>query len=326
MDEFCPARWLKNAHLQTIYAATLAPRPQVRLRRVRWETPDGDFIDLDWLADPAGSTPPVPLVVLFHGLEGASDSHYANALMHFARERGYNAVVVHFRGCSGEPNRLARAYHCGDAEEIRWVLERLRHTSRGAPIVAAGVSLGGNALLKYLGEAGSQALQLIAAACAISAPLDLVAAGNTLDRGFNRVVYVRSFLRSLKRKSLAKLKRFPHLYEAHRVRRARTLREFDDIVTAPLHGFLDAEDYWTRASSKRWLRSVRVPTLVINARDDPFLPARYLPVIAEVSDAVTLEFPAHGGHAAFVSGPFPGTIDWLPRRTLGFFASVLAVR
>jgi predicted alpha/beta-fold hydrolase len=319
--------WLPGGHLQTLYAALLAPRPRVTYRRERWDTPDGDFIDLDWI-DETGDTPrfpktgsdpdfSAPLVVLFHGLEGCSTSHYARALMAHVRDIGWRGVVVHFRGCGGEANRLPRAYHSGDSAEIDWILRRLRQGQPGAPHIA-GVSLGANALLKWLGERGAEATSLVSAVVAVSAPVDLMSAGDALGRGFN-MVYTRAFLRTLERKSLAKLQQHPGIYDARRVRRSRTLREFDDVVTAPLHGFRDTNDYWTRASSKPWLRHIAVKTLLLNARNDPFLPAAALPTRDDVSAAVRLEFPHTGGHAGFVSGPPPGHLRWLPRRIIRFF-------
>jgi predicted alpha/beta-fold hydrolase len=260
----------------------------------------------------------VPLVVLFHGLEGSSRSHYAQALMAAVRDAGWRGAVIHFRGCSGEPNRLPRAYHSGDAREIDWILGRLRARNADAPLFAVGVSLGGNALLKWLGETGADAGAVVNKAAAVSAPVNLMAAGDALGQGFS-LLYARNFLSTLKMKSLAKLDRHPGLYDAVRVRAASTLREFDDLVTAPLHGYRNTDDYWTRASSKPGLRHIRVPTLVLNAKNDPFLPALALPRAGEVSAAVTLEQPEQGGHAGFVSGGFPGNLDWLPARVLEFF-------
>jgi len=316
--------WLPGGHAQTLYAALLMPRPRVAYRRERWDTPDGDFIDLDWAEDPSlvtrHSSPgaKAPLVALFHGLEGSSRSHYSAALMATLRGRGIRGVAVHFRGCSGEPNRLPRAYHSGDAREIDWILRRLRAQNADAPLFAVGVSLGGNALLKWLGESRESAIPIVNGAVAISAPLDLMAAGEALGQGFS-LVYARNFLKTLKTKSLAKLEQFPGLYDAAAVRNSRTLRQFDDLVTAPLHGYRNTDDYWTRASSKPGLRNVRVATLVVNAKNDPFLPAPALPGPAEVSGAVTLEQPEEGGHVGFVSGAFPGRLDWLPQRVLAFF-------
>ena len=317
MDSYCAPRWLPGGHAQTLYAALLIPRREVAYRRERWETPDGDFIDLDW-SDAGGAAELRPLVVLFHGLEGSSRSHYALALMTALRARGIRGVVVHFRGCSGEPNRLPRAYHSGDAQEIDWILRRLRAQNPSAPLFAMGVSLGGNALLKWLGENGDAATRIIDAATAVSAPLDVMAMGDALGQGFN-LVYSRNFLKTLKAKSLAKLERHPRLYDAGAVRASRTLREFDDLVTAPMHGFRNTDDYWTRASSKPGLRNIRVPTLILNARNDPFLPVAVLPGAHEVSRTVTLEQPEEGGHVGFVGGAFPGNYDWLPTRVLEFF-------
>jgi predicted alpha/beta-fold hydrolase len=305
--------WLPGGNAQTIYAALFAPIARPPVRRERWETPDGDFVDVDRVDGAAGA----PLLVLFHGLEGGTSSHYARALLAGARVLGWHAALPHFRGCGGELNRLPRAYHSGDSAEIDWILRRLAAGLR-APLYATGVSLGGNALLKWLGERGEAAREVVSAAAAVSAPVDLTAAGGALERGFN-MVYTRNFLATMKRKGAAKLARFPGLFDGPRVAGARTLREFDDLVTAPLHGFRDVADYWSRASAKPWLAHVRVPTLVLNARNDPFLPAAHLPRPDEVSARVTLEFPPAGGHVGFVHGRFPGRYDWLPRRLAAFF-------
>lgn len=324
MDAYRAPFWLPGGHLQTIYAATVMRLPAVPYRRERWETPDGDFIDLDWVVNPDQASRirdqgKAPLVVLFHGLEGCSNSHYALALMQEIRARGWRGVVVHFRGCSGEPNRLPRAYHSGDTAEVDWILRRLQETRLAGPLLAVGVSLGGNALLKWLGEQEQAAAELLTRACAVSAPVDLMIAGEALGRGFN-LFYARHFLSTLKRKSVAMLASFPGLFDLQRVRAARTLREFDDVVTAPLHGFRNTDDYWTRASCKPLLARIAIPTLMINARNDPFLPQHALPQPHEVSRHVTLEFPATGGHAGFVSGRIPGNVNWLPRRIAEFIS------
>ena len=312
-EPFAPPRWLANRHAQTIWGAKCVAAPRPRLRRERWETPDGDFVDVDFVDGPAGT----PWVHMYHGLEGSSNSPYARTLMQRVAERGWRGSVFHFRGCSGEPNRLARAYHSGDSDEIDWSVRRIAERAAG-PVFASGVSLGGNALAKWLGERGEAAAECVQAAVVISAPLDLMAAGEALDRGFARL-YARHFLATLKRTALHKLERFPGIYDGAKVRASRSLRDFDNVVTAPLHGFRDTDDYWTRASSRPHLAAVRVPTLVINARDDPFLPEASLPDERDVSAAVKLEFPSRGGHVGFVSGPFPGNIEWLPQRVLHFF-------
>jgi len=311
---FAPARWLAHPHLQTVYAALLAPAPRIALRRERWETPDGDFVDVDFLDGPPGAR----WVHLFHGLEGSSNSPYARLLMSLVRERGWRGSVFHFRGCSGEPNRLPRAYHSGDSAEVGWALERVRERAVAAPLHAVGISLGGNALAKCLGERGEAARALVESAAVVSAPLDLIASAESLERGVNRL-YARHFLKTLIPSVLAKHARYPGLFDAQRARGAGTLREFDEAVTAPVHGFLGADDYYTRSSAKPLLAAIAVPTLVINARDDPFLPESALPTERDVSPVVKLEFPSSGGHVGFVTGPFPGRIDWLPRRILHFF-------
>lgn len=308
--------WLPGGHAQTLYGVRFA-HSKVAWRRERWDTPDGDFIDVDRLPGPAEA----PLVVLFHGLEGGSASHYAGALAREIVRRGWRGAVPHFRGCSGEPNRLPRAYHSGDADEIGWVLRRMCGESAGAALFAVGVSLGGNALLKWLGE-DAGASRVLAAAAAVSAPVDLMAAGDALGRGFN-LVYTRAFLATMRSKAEEKLARFPGLFDGEAMRRARTLREFDNVVTAPLHGFRDTDDYWTRASSKPVLGRIRVPTLLLNARNDPFLPEAALPDRSRVSAAVGLEYPEEGGHVAFVSGRFPGDIGWMPRRVTAFFEETM---
>jgi predicted alpha/beta-fold hydrolase len=255
--------WLPGGHAQTLYGVVFA-HARIGWQRERWDTPDGDFIDVDCLPGAADA----PLVAVFHGLEGSSRSHYACALARELARRGWRGAVAHFRGCSGAPNRLPRAYHSGDADEIRWILRRLKSESRG-PLFAVGVSLGGNALLKWLGE-DAGAAQVVSAAAAVSAPVDLMAAGDALGRGFN-LVYTRAFLATMRRKAEEKLARFPGLFDGQAMRSARTLREFDDVVTAPLHGFRDTDDYWTRASRRRcW--GARGADAALNARNDLFLP------------------------------------------------------
>ncbi|UOD31525.1 alpha/beta fold hydrolase [Massilia violaceinigra] len=309
--------WLPGGHLQTMVPAVAIARPAVAFRRERWEAPDGDFVDVDFVDGEPGQ----PLVVLFHGLEGSSASHYARALMAAVAARGWSGAVPHFRGCSGEPNRAPRFYHSGDANEVDWIVRRLRTRAQGR-LYTAGVSLGGNALLRWLGESQSRA-GIVDAAVAVSAPLDLARGGEALSSGVN-MVYTRMFLKTLKPKCLAKLEQFPGLFERDALMNARDLYAFDNVVTAPLHGYRDTIDYWNRASAKHVLGDITVPTLVLNARNDPFLPGRYLP--ASASHAVTLEYPEHGGHVGFAVGNPPGRLDWLPRRILGFFDAATSTR
>lgn len=315
--------WLVGSHLQTIYP-TLLRRSDVKLRRERIDTLDGDFIDLDWLDAAPGAATVAPLVVLFHGLEGSSSSHYARSLLRHLAGIGWRGVVPHFRGCSGEPNRLPRAYHSGDHAEVGWMLAEIRKRAPGTPLYAAGVSLGGSALLNWLGRQENRAAAVVTAAASISAPIDLTAAGIAIGQGLNRI-YTRHFLQTLKPKALAMARRFPGKLDENAIRRAASMHAFDDAVTGPLHGFDGAEDYWRRASSKPWLRSIAVPTLVLNAMNDPFIPASSLPVDSEVSRAVVLEKPATGGHGGFTSTPFPGRLDWLPERLVSFFRDTQSI-
>ncbi len=320
-DGYRPPGWLRGAHAQTIWPATVAPRARVAYRRERWTTPDGDFIDVDFAQGPA-LREDAPMLVLFHGLEGSSSSHYATALMAAALGRGWRGAVAHFRGCSGELNLKARAYHSGDSAEIDWILRRFAGIGApSAPLLAAGVSLGANALLKWLGEQG-EAAGFVSAAVAVSAPQDLAAGAAALSRGFNRV-YTDNFLRTLKRKSLAKLAQHPGLFDRERMLASRDFFDFDDAVTAPMHGFASCHDYWARSSSRQFLGGIRVPTLVINALNDPFLPAASLATAAQVSRCVRLDYPAQGGHVGFLGGRFPGRFTWLPRRAHGFLAEHL---
>ncbi|MGL4995622.1 MAG: YheT family hydrolase [Deefgea sp.] len=316
LSEFESAKWLPGGHAQTIYPALFMWRRAARYRREAWVTPDLDSIVVDWTAGRAGT----PLIVLFHGLEGSSRSHYALSLFTQAYKQGWRGVVPHFRTCGNVQNRLPRAYHAGDSEEINWVLRRMRQAFPDSPIFAVGVSLGGNALLKWLGEQGSAANMVIDAAAAISAPMDLTASGNQLDQGMNRHFYTRNFLSTLRYKTQMKLKLNENPYiDWQQVKQVKTMREFDHLVTAPLHGFHSVEHYWQSASSKEVLSQITLPTLIINALNDPFIPAASLPQQSDMPACVKLLQPAEGGHVGFVSGAPPGKLTWLPDNILRFF-------
>ncbi len=306
-----------GGHAQTLAAAIGVPRTCVSYRREIWDSPDGDCIGVDF-AQPEPEAATAPVLVLFHGLEGSSSSHYALALMREAAARGWRALVVHFRGCGGQPNRRPRAYHSGDSDEADWILRRAAQRWSATHVHAVGFSLGGNVLSKWLGERGEDA-RVLQAAAVVSVPFDLVAGGASLTRGFNRAVYGRYFLRSMRRKALEFERAYPGLIDIGRVAASRDLYEFDDAFTAPLHGFHGATHYWRTASSKPWLGSVAVPLLALNARDDPFVPAESLPTPQLTSRHVLLEQPAQGGHAAFVRGPWPGELGFVPRRIFEFF-------
>ena len=315
MPQLDPAPgWLPGGQLQTLWPALAARRHRCApplWQRERWITPDGDFVDADWLlGTEAGAA--APLLVLFHGLEGSSRSHYAEAFADAAREHGWRCVVPHFRGCSGLINLAPRAYHSGDHAEIGWMLGQIRSRHSG-PLLAVGVSLGGNALLRWAEEQGTSAGRIVRAVSAVCAPLDLAASGAAIGRGLNRLIYTPMFLRTMKPKAMAKLAQFPGLFDAARLQAARTLYEFDNVFTAPLHGFRDTNDYWARASALPRLGEIRVPALLLNPRNDPFVPVRSLPAPGRLGPWVTLCQPDHGGHVGFASGPFPGHVLSLPQ-------------
>ena len=263
-----------------------------------------------------------PLLVVFHGLEGSSASHYAEALADAARWRGWACAVPHFRSCSGEINHAPRAYHSGDFEEIDWMLRRFKAQHTG-PLLAVGVSLGGNALMRWAGEMGVSAGAVVRGIASVCSPLDLTASGEAIGRGFNRLVYTPMFLRTMVPKALEKLDQHPGLFSREALLAARNLYQFDDIFTAPLHGFKSAADYWARASAKPYLRHIGVPALALNARNDPFVPASSLPKSGDISRCVTLWQPIQGGHVGFPSAPFPGDVRAMPRAVTGFLAAQL---
>jgi hypothetical protein len=313
--------WLPGGNAQTIWPAIVSRRfdgPVPVYRRERWSTPDDDFIDVDW----QGDRPDAPLLVLFHGLEGSSSSHSSQAFARWAAANGWRFAVPHFRGCSGEINRAPRAYHSGDFEEVGWILARFRAAHAG-PIAAVGVSLGGNALLRWAEEAGETAAASVRTVASICSPIDLAAGGEAIGRGFNRLVYTRMFLSTMKPKALAKLAQHPGLFDRERLLAARTLYEFDDVFTAPLHGFANTDDYWRRGSAKPHLHRIRIPALVLNARNDPFVPAASLPAAHEVGSHVTLWQPEHGGHAGFPAGRWPGHLRALPDALTDWIAARL---
>ena len=305
--------WLPGGHAQTLWPLAIKPQPPA-YRRERWDTPDGDFLDVDFIDGPVDS----PYLVLFHGLEGSSHSHYAISTALACQAAGWRLALPHFRGCSGPLNRQPRAYHSGDSAEIDWILARLLARNDQRPLWTAGISLGGNALLKWAGEQGQRAAGKVRGVAAFCPPLDLAACGHHLALGFNRI-YTRHFLGTLKARAAARLALHPGLFDGQRLQTAQNLWDFDDAVTGPIHGFAGADDYWARCSAKPFLSRITVPALVVNPKNDPFLPAHFLPAATDVSPSVRLEQPDTGGHVGFVSGNFPGKLDWLPQRLLHFF-------
>jgi hypothetical protein len=298
----------------------LARRGRLPLSRERVPTPDGDFVDLDWLDGPAAN----PLVLVLHGLEGSTRSHYVKGLLRHVRARGWRGVVLNFRSCSGELNRLPRFYHSGDTADLATVVSLLVERQPDVRLGVVGVSIGGNVLLKWLGEGGGDVPKPLRAAVAISVPFDLAACTHVLDRGFRRAVYTQNFMRSLRRKVRDKARRFPGFVDTDAVRRARTFGEYDRAVTAPLHGFADEHDYWKCASSRPYLGRIRRPTLLINALDDPIVPAASLPDPGTLPPEVVAEFVPSGGHVGFLEGRWPWRVEsWAEGRAVDFLARAL---
>ncbi len=311
--------WLPGGNVQTIWPAVVSrrfERFEPDYARERWTTPDGDFVDVDIQA----TLPGAPWVVLFHGLEGSSRSHYATAFAKLAQQAGFNYAVPHFRGCSGELNLAPRAYHSGDFEEVGWMLDRFRERAAAptVPLYAAGVSLGGNALLRWAQEAGDHARHTVTSIAAVCSPIDLAAAGHAIGRGFNRWVYTRMFLRTMKPRALAKLAQHPGLFDREKMLASRDLYAFDDVFTGPLHGFRGVDDYWHRGSAKPHLARIRVPTLVVNARNDPFVPSSSLPTAVIPGGHVTLWQPREGGHVGFPAGAPPAHAMAMPGAVLAW--------
>jgi len=321
MSAFRPAWWCRNRHAQTIWGPFFR-RARVPLRRERVLTDDGDFLDLDWLDAPTAVD--APLLVLLHGLEGSSRSHYVTGLLAGAAGRGWRGVALNFRSCSGEQNRLPRFYHSGDTADLDAVVRRLIAREPEVRLGFVGVSIGGNALLKWLGELKTDAPRAVAGAVAISVPFDLAACAHVLDRGLAKAVYTANFMRSMRRKVVEKARTYPGFVDVAAARRARTFAAYDAAVTAPLFGFADARDYWERASSRPYLLAIARPTLLLSALDDPFVPAESLPTPSHLSPAVRLEVTPHGGHVGFVDGRWPWQASsWAERRALDFLGGVI---
>jgi predicted alpha/beta-fold hydrolase len=321
-QSFSPAWWLPGAHAQTMWGKFFRRLELHDTRIERLETPDGDFLNVHHLDAPADS----PVLVLLHGLEGSVRSHYIRGLLHEARRRGWRAAVLVFRSCGGEPNRLQRSYHSGDTGDLHYVLSHLHAQFPAVPFLLAGVSLGGNVLLKYLGEQGSQISPRVKGAAAVSVPYDLSRSSRFIDKGFSRV-YQWNFLRSLRSKAIAKVERFPGIPAGAALSTVRTIFDFDDCFTAPVHGFAGAEDYYTKSSSIGWLSTISIKTLLLSAVDDPFLPPQVLEEVrlkAKANASLELEFTPHGGHVGFIGGRNPFSPDYyLDRKVTEFLARQL---
>lgn len=311
-EPFKPAWWAKNPHLQTLWASKVRRKPPVPIRWERLELPDGDFLDLTWSDVIQNETKsPKPLVLLLHGLTGNINSRYARGMLQTVVKQGWRGVLMHFRGCSGTPNRLSRSYHSGETNDLQTVVSELFRREPHTPLFAVGYSLGGNVLLKWLAEYPNNPLK---AAVAVSIPFELQKTSYRLNKGFSRVYRFR-MLQDLIKSHQEKFKTISPPFDFGNVRKMRTFREFDDAVTAPLHGFKSADDYYSKCSSRQFLSAIQTPTLIIHAKDDPFTTLDALPSIHEVSSKVTLELTERGGHVGFVSGKYPWKASyWLENR------------
>jgi uncharacterized protein len=303
---YSPAWWIPGGHLQTLWGKLFRRQAAASTVLERWDTPDKDFVELHRVQSAKGA----PRVILLHGLEGTIRSHYAQGLLNEAARRGWGADLLIFRSCGSEPNLTRRFYHSGETTDAAFILDRISREHPTSPLAIAGVSLGGNVLLKLLGERGTDLPSQLKAAAAVSVPFDLLRSSRRIDRGFSRF-YQKFFLSSLRRKAQEKAERFPDLAPADRISRLRTLEDFDNLITGPLHGFLDAQDYYRKSSSLPWLERIRINTLLLSAVDDPMLPPEVLDEVREVArrnPKLHLEFVEKGGHAGFIAGSWP----WRP--------------
>lgn len=298
-----PAWWLRSAHAQTMWGRFARRIPSISTTVERLTAADGDNLELHHLAGRDGA----PRVLLLHGLEGSARSHYVGGMFSEAARRGWKATMLVFRGCGSEPNAARRFYHSGETQDLQFVFTQMRVRWPLDDWLLIGVSLGGNVLLKWLGERGMSLDARVRAAAAISVPFDLEAGARCISRGFARI-YDHSFLRSLRRKALVKLDRFPDLFDREKLQAARSVFEFDDAVTAPVHGFANAVDYYRQSSSLAFLDRIAAPTLLLSSSDDPFLPSNVLARVALAASynvMLTTEFHRSGGHVGFIGGALP---------------------
>ena len=322
-SEFRPPGWLRNGHAQTVFPSLpWAYRHRPKLRRELLELPDGDVTAVDWLVEKQALPQTAPLLVILHGLEGSAESSYARMLMHSAADLGWHCCVMHFRDCGDYTNRLPRRYHAGETNDVRFFLEEKEASQDYGPIVAVGYSLGGNVLLKYLGEAAETAS--IRAAVAVCAPLDLDKSADALNQGFSKT-YQYYLIKRMKSAVKRKFDRHTAAFDWQRAMAAKTFAEFDDAVTAPLHGFDGKQDYYDRCSSINYLGAIAKPTLLINALDDPFMTSDVIPEEERLSKSVTLEVSNHGGHVGFIDGGTPWNPSfYLPERIIRLLEPFMA--
>lgn len=317
-DGFRPAWWCLNPHLQTLWPRLAGYRPRPRLFRERVELADGDFIDLDWVNYESRDR---PMVLIIHGLEGSTQSPYALGILKALEHHGWRGVVMNLRGCSGEDNRLPRAYHSGDTVDLHQVMQHLKNRHANTPLAVVGYSIGGNMLLKWLGQ--QEDMELVDAAIAVSVPFDLGQCADVLHHSLFRV-YENYFMRRL----LARIKRKLHTMTmpvtAEELDKLNSIREFDNAVTAPLHGFASDDDYYTRSSCRQFLPHIKHQCLIVHAQDDPFMTPAVIPGKMELGKNTRLELYRNGGHVGFVSGNVPGKAGyWLEHRIIEYLQPLL---
>jgi len=320
---FRPAWWLSNRHAQTIFPSLpWSGIPKVKLKSEPLELPDGDVTMVDWMVGGPPVDTGAPLLIILHGLEGSANSSYARSLLHAAADMGWRAAVLHFRDCGDYRNRLPRRYHAGETNDIRFFVESLRTAGHEGPLMAAGFSLGGSVLLKYLGENGVSTP--LHAAAAISVPFSLHDSSVALSNGFSNI-YQYYLLKRMKKAIRRKFDQHTAAFDWDRAMSARSFSEFDDAVTAPLHGFSGKDEYYDRCSSIGFLAEIRRPTLIINALDDPFMTPASIPGEERLSEDVRIEVSSAGGHVGFVSGGLPWRAEYyLPSRIIAFLDSCIS--
>lgn len=305
-SEFKPRGIWRNRHVQTIVPNVFFRRPQLELRRERLELPDGDFVDVDWTTGKTG-----PIVIVLHGLEGSVRSRYACNIMRRIHDMGMRAALPHFRGCSGEPNRLPIGYHSGFTQDLEYFTGLLKQREPGTPLAAVGYSLGGNVLLKWLGD--SPNASRLTTGVAVSVPFDLADCSAAIEKGLSKI-YMWDFMGRMRRSARRKFSRIKASVSLPDLDKLRTFRQFDDAMTAPLHGYKDADDYYARASSKPVLRRIQVPTLVVHAADDPFMSRSVVPTAEELSPSIRFELSEMGGHVGFIDGTLFKPRRWVDQR------------
>lgn len=315
-NPFKPAWWLPGPHLQTLWPTLCRKKPKsLYIERERFELPDGDFLDLDWAGEKG------PIVVILHGLEGSINSSYAQGMLQAIVDNEWRGLFMHFRGCSGEPNRQVRSYHSGETRDLAAIVQYLIKREPKVPIAAVGFSLGGNVLLKWLGETGED--NPLSAAIAVSTPFELHKAAKRIQSGFSKI-YQWHLLSCLRKRLSDKFREQELEYGLTALSNVKTIWDFDEKVTAPLHGFACVEDYYSRSSSRRYLAKIRVPTLLVQAQDDPFMTEDVIPEPEELPEQVLLEVTPAGGHVGFVAGTVPWrSVYWLEERVPEFLRNYL---